>query len=51
VIGIAILWRYPQVSRPLVLASLAFPVYYFALSFVVHARTAGRPEGLQPRTD
>jgi len=39
VIGIAILWQYPQVSRPLVLASLAFPVYYFALSFVVHART------------
>jgi len=37
--GIAILWQYPQVSRPLVLASLAFPVYYFALSFVVHART------------
>ena len=32
--GIAILWQYPQVSRPLVLASLAFPVYYVVLSFV-----------------
>jgi phosphatidylcholine synthase len=37
--GIAILWQYPQVSRTLVLASLAFPVYYFALSFVAHAST------------
>ena len=48
---LTILWQYPQVSRTLVLASLAFPVYYFALSFVVHMRTSGRPEGLQPRTD
>ena len=47
---LTILWQYPQVSRTLVLASLAFPVYYFALSFVVHMNT-GRPEGLQPRTD
>jgi phosphatidylcholine synthase len=39
--GVAILWQYPQVSRPLVLASLAFPVYYFALSFVAHAGTPG----------
>jgi phosphatidylcholine synthase len=51
VMGIAILWQYPQVSRLLVLASLAFPVYYFALSFVAHTRTPGRPEGLQPGTD
>jgi hypothetical protein len=49
--GIAILWQYPEVSRPLVLASLAYPVYYFVLSFVAHARTAGRAEGLQPPTD
>ena len=49
--GIAILWQYPQVSRTLVLASLAFPVYYFVLSFVAHARTSGGPQGLQPRTD
>ena len=46
---IAILWQYPQVSRALVLASLAFPVYYFVLSFIVHLRNPGRPEGLQPR--
>ena len=38
VIGIAILWQYPQVSRPLVLASLAYPAYYFVLSFVAHLR-------------
>jgi hypothetical protein len=44
------LWQYPQVSRGLVLASLAYPVYYFALSFVVHTPHSGRPEGLQPRT-
>ena len=49
--GFAILWQYPQVSRRLVLASLAFPIYYFALSFVAHERTPGGPEGLQPRTD
>ena len=36
------LWQYPQVSRTLVLASLAYPVYYFALSFVVQARTGGQ---------
>jgi phosphatidylcholine synthase len=50
-LGIAILWQYPQVSRPLVLASLVYPAFYFALSIVAHARTPGRPEGLQPRTD
>jgi phosphatidylcholine synthase len=44
VTAIAILWQYPRVSRPLVLASLAYPVYYFVLSFVVHARTSGRPD-------
>jgi phosphatidylcholine synthase len=47
---LVIQWQYPRVSRPLVLASLAFPVYYFVLSFVVHMRPPGRPEGLQPRT-
>ena len=36
---IVILWQYPAVSSRLVLASLAYPVYYFGLSFVVHART------------
>jgi phosphatidylcholine synthase len=47
---IAAMWQYPQVSRWLVLASLVYPAYYFVLSFVVHTRTSGRPEGLQPRT-
>ena len=32
------LWQYPAVSRPVLLASLAFPVYYFVLSFVLHFR-------------
>jgi phosphatidylcholine synthase len=35
---LVILWQYPSVSRPLVLASLAFPAYYVVLSFVVHLR-------------
>jgi phosphatidylcholine synthase len=34
------LWQYPQVSRTLLLVSLVYPVYYFALSFVAQARTA-----------
>jgi len=33
---LVVLWQYPQVSQPLVIASLAYPVYYFVLSFVVH---------------
>jgi phosphatidylcholine synthase len=36
---LVVIWQYPQVSRPLVMASLAYPVYYFVLSFVVHTRT------------
>jgi phosphatidylcholine synthase len=28
-------WQYPAVSRPLLLASLAFPLYYFGLSFAL----------------
>jgi phosphatidylcholine synthase len=40
------IWQYPQVSRPLVLASLAYPAYYFLLSLVVHATL--RPEA-EPR--
>ena len=27
------LWQYPAISRPVLLASLVFPVYYFGLSF------------------
>ena len=37
-----VLWQYPQDSRPLVLASLAFPIYYFVLSFAAHLRTPGQ---------
>ena len=35
--GVALLvmiWQYPVVSRPLFLASFAFPVYYLAISLV-----------------
>ena len=34
---IIMLWQFPAVSRPLLLASLAFPVYYVALSLWLHA--------------
>ena len=30
------LWQYPAISRPVLIASLVFPVYYFGLSFVLH---------------
>ena len=32
------LWQYPAVSTPVLLASLVFPLYYFVLSFVLHFR-------------
>jgi phosphatidylcholine synthase len=47
---LAMLWQYPQVPQTVLLASLAYPVYYFVLSFIAHARAHGR-EGLRPRTD
>jgi len=31
------LWQYPAVSRLVIWASLAFPIYYLALSFWLHA--------------
>jgi len=31
---LAMIWQYPAVSRPLFLASFAFPVYYLALSLL-----------------
>lgn len=31
-------WRLPEVPRTILWASLAFPVYYFALSMVLHSR-------------
>jgi phosphatidylcholine synthase len=33
-------WQLPVVSRPLLIGSLFFPVYYTVLSFVLHARRA-----------
>ncbi len=35
---LVMLWQYPAVSRPLLLGSLIYPVYYFVLSFVLHLR-------------
>ena len=32
------LWQYPAVSRPVLLASLAFPIYYFGLSLVLQLK-------------
>ena len=36
---LTMLWNYPIVSRPLFYVSLAFPAYYFLLSFWLHFRT------------
>ena len=36
------LWQYPAVSRPIMWVSLAFPAYYFALSFRLHMRRRGQ---------
>ena len=36
---LTMLWQYPAVSRPLLVASLIFPVYYTALSLAVTLRT------------
>jgi phosphatidylcholine synthase len=38
VMVLMIVWQLPSPSRPLVLASFLFPVYYFGLSFYLHAR-------------
>ena len=35
---LAVVWRYPEVSRALVLASLSYPVYYVALSLFLQFR-------------
>ena len=40
---LAMLWQYPAVWRPLFWASLVFPVYYFALSSVLHVRSRNSP--------
>jgi phosphatidylcholine synthase len=35
---LAMLWQFPDVSRPLFWLSLAYPVLYFGLSLVLHVR-------------
>ena len=41
---VVIIWRLPDAPRELVWASLLYPIYYFTLSFVLHAqRTAAIP--------
>jgi len=30
------LWQYPAISTPVLVASLVFPVYYFGLSLWLH---------------
>ena len=32
------LWQYPAISMPVLLASLVFPVYYFGLSLILYVR-------------
>jgi phosphatidylcholine synthase len=38
VMFLTMIWQYPAVSRPLFLASLVFPAYYFGLSLFLHFR-------------
>jgi phosphatidylcholine synthase len=40
---LAVVWRYPDVSRALVLASLSYPVYYVALSLFLQFRRSPAP--------
>jgi phosphatidylcholine synthase len=39
VLMLVMVWQYPGVSRAIFRASLAFPIYYFALSLWLHARS------------
>jgi len=39
---IVVAWMLPGISRPLVVGSLVFPLYYFVLSLVLHARRRAR---------
>jgi phosphatidylcholine synthase len=41
VLMVAMVWMLPAVSRPILYLSLIFPLYYLALSLVLHARRAG----------
>jgi hypothetical protein len=39
---IVVAWMLPGVSRPVVVGSLVFPLYYFVLSFVLRRRRSPR---------
>jgi phosphatidylcholine synthase len=45
---IAMLWQFPNVSRPIFIASLVYPLYYAALSFALEARRRGAPSLSHP---
>jgi phosphatidylcholine synthase len=45
ILMMVMLWQYPAVSRPLLLASLIFPAYYTLLSFALQLRTAAADQG------
>ena len=38
VLMVVMLWQYPAISTPVLIASLVFPVYYFGLSLILHVR-------------
>jgi len=39
------MWQYPAITKPVLYGSLAFPVYYFGLSFVLQVRTTKDTKG------
>jgi len=41
VLMLMMLWQYPAISRPVFLASLAFPIYYVVLSLMLQIRRSG----------
>ena len=41
VLMLMMLWQYPAISRPVFLASLAFPIYYVVLSLMLQFRRSG----------
>jgi phosphatidylcholine synthase len=45
---LAIIWMLPSPPRPLVVGSLAYPVYYAVLSVVLHVRRSTRSDPIRP---
>ena len=43
VLILVMLWQYPSISRPVLLMSFVFPVYYFSLSFFLQLRPRTAP--------